>query len=352
MPGALDFLWDSAPESVTGSQVSSSQMPDWYQEYIRGIAGRGVEVAGRGYTPYQGARLADFNPDQRASFDTVRGNQGAWRPSVGGALTAAGQIMPTATSGVTQANQYGQGAVTAASGAGTGDWTQNYQRYMSPYTSAVVDEIGRRGNQNLFQNVIPQLNNTFTGSGQFGSSRNAEYLGRGIRDAQLGITGEQARALESGYGTAAGIFGADANRNQQQQQMLTNANISAGQLSNAGAQIASSAADSAAARMGALGQLQQSLGSNDAASLGAIGGQQQQLQQQGNDVAYNEFLTQRDWDMNQLGALNSLVRGMQLPTTQATTGTTTSTGVGTSPLQWVNALFGMTQQQQPAARQP
>lgn len=344
---ALDYLWNAPPASVTQSGASSTQLPDWYQEYIRGIAGKGTEVAGRGYTPYQGTRIADFNADQKNSFNTIRQNQGVWKPTVNGALTAAQGIGSAATAGVNKANQFGQQAVNSAAGPGAGDWTQNYQKYMSPYTSSVVDEIGRLGNQNLFQNIMPEINGTFTGSGQFGSTRNAEYLGRGIRDAQLGITGQQAAALESGYGTAGNLFNADASRQQQQQQMQANTALSAGQLANTGAQVQTAALDSQAARLGALGQTQQQLTNNDAASLGAIGGQQQQLQQQGYDTAYQEFLKQQGWDADQLNMLNSLVRGMQLPTTTAATSSSQSTGTGTSPLQWVNALYGMTQAKQP-----
>jgi len=75
--------------------------------------------------------------------------------------------------------------------------------YMSPYTSGVVDEIGRLGSRNLVENVIPNINNTFIGSGQFGSDRNAKTIGNAIRDASRDIAGQQSAALQQGYGQAA-----------------------------------------------------------------------------------------------------------------------------------------------------
>jgi hypothetical protein len=139
------------------------------------------------------------------------------------AANQAGQQMGKA------ANQYGQGAVSATQGPSQ-SWTDNFSKYMSPYTQSVVNEIGRLGNQNLFQNVLPQVNDSFIANGGFGSDRNAEMIGRSIRDAQTNISGLQSQALESGYGTSAGIFGQDANRAQQQQQMQSNANLGAGNL--------------------------------------------------------------------------------------------------------------------------
>lgn len=69
------------------------------------------------------------------------------------------------------------------------------QQFLNPYTRNVVNEQARLSNQNLFENVIPGLNSTFTGNGQFGSSRNADFMNRAIRDQQYNLMGQQGKTL-------------------------------------------------------------------------------------------------------------------------------------------------------------
>lgn len=305
--GILDSLFNGAPpQNVTGSGAGTTSQPEWYQQLMQSIAGQGMGVASRGYIPYEGERQFDFTPDQQTAFGNVRNAQGAWTP------------------GVQQAQGMVTGAVNAA-GAPAQQWTNNWQQYMSPYTSGVVDEIARLGNRNLFENVMPALNDTFIGSGGFGSTRNADMIGRAIRDSQRDITGAQSAALQQGYGTSANIFGADANRLLQQQQLRAQTGLSGG------------------AQMGALSQLGQNMGYQDANALMGTGALQQQFGQQGLDTTYNEFLNQRNYGWDTLNNLNSLVRGMQLPTTQTSTNNVPYGNVGTSPMQWINYMLGMKQ---------
>jgi hypothetical protein len=63
------------------------------------------------------------------------------------------------------------------------------QNFMNPYTQGAAQEVTRLSNQNLTENVLPQVNSTFTGAGQFGSSRNADFTNRAIRDNQTSLNG-------------------------------------------------------------------------------------------------------------------------------------------------------------------
>ena len=75
-------------------------------------------------------------------------------------------------------------------------WNANQQQqFMNPYVQNVVNEQARLSNQNLFENVIPQVNSTFTGAGQFGSSRNADFMNRAVRDQQYNLQGQQGQTL-------------------------------------------------------------------------------------------------------------------------------------------------------------
>jgi hypothetical protein len=58
-------------------------------------------------------------------------------------------------------------------------------------------------NQNLFENVMPNVNSTFAGAGQFGSTRNGNFLGNAIRDNQQVISNTQGTMLNEAYGQAA-----------------------------------------------------------------------------------------------------------------------------------------------------
>ena len=134
----------------------------------------------------------------------------------GPAGQSAGQITP-----------YANGAVSAASGPAA-EWTANVSKYMSPYTSHVVDNIARLGARNWEDSIMPGVNSSMIGSGQFGSTRNADVLSRAGVNAANDITGQQSLALQAGYNSAASIFGTDANRAQQQQSMLANTTLGAG----------------------------------------------------------------------------------------------------------------------------
>jgi len=324
---ALEYLFQgSAPPAVTTTAGSAANLPDWYQQYLAGLAAKGTELAGNAQSqPVPTQSVAGFTPDQLAAFQKVRGNQGAWQPLTNQAAGIAGNIVPQTQQAVNQANQAVAGPA--------GNFTQNWQQYMSPYTQSVVDEIARLGNQNFEENLAPGVNSTMIGSGQFGSTRNAEILGRAARDTQTNISGLQAQALQQGYGQASDIFAADANRQQQQQQMQAGTALT-------GASTNANAASSAAGQLGGLGQAYSALGLADAQALAASGQQQQQLQQAGLDTAYTNQQNTQNAGWQNLDRLNSIVRGMPLPTTQTTAANGPAAVYQPGALQTVGSTYG------------
>lgn len=299
------FFSDQAPQNVTSTTGSILSQPDWYQEMLQGIAARGAQTAGQGYQYYSDPRLANFTQDQQSAFQGVRNQQGAWQPALSGAQGYVGQ------------------GVNAVQGPAQ-TWTGNWQQYMSPYTQSVVNEIGRLGNQNLQENILPSINNSFIGNGAFGSDRNADMIGRGIRDAETNIAGLQSQALQQGYGTSASIFAQDANRQQQQQQMQGQMGLNAGQ------------------EMGALGALGQQLGYTDTNQLYGAGSAQQGLQQKGYDLGYQEFQNQVQYPWQQLNNLSTLMQRMQVPVSQvgSTNAPLPGAGFGDSPAAQVGGFLG------------
>jgi hypothetical protein len=320
MSGSLDFLFgDTPPPSVTGSAASVQGVPDWYQEYLRGIAGQATSLAGMQANQAVPAQsVAGFTPDQIQAFQQARSNVGSWQPALANESSALAGVQPQVNSAVNSANQAVAGPAQS--------WTSNYQQYMSPYTQSVIDNIATLGNRNWEENIMPGVNNAFVSSGQFGSTRNAQALANAGRDVQQNISAQQAQALEQGYGTASNIFANDAARQQQQQQMQANTAMTGGQL-------ASSTGLNTAQQYGALGAATSGLGLNDASALAASGAQQQQLDQQGLNTAYGNAQNLNNYDWNILNNLGSVVRGMQLPTsTTQTYNVPTTTNYGASPL--------------------
>jgi hypothetical protein len=328
--GALDYLTSpTQPIQGTSTTASSSGVPDWYSDYIRGIAGKGTELAG--IAQDQGApqqSIAGFTPDQTQAFQQIRDNQGSWKPGLAQSGQTTQGALDTAQGAAGQANA----AVAGPAQAWTDPGTQ--QKYMSPYTNSVVNEIARLGNQNFSENIMPQINASMIGSGQFGSTRNATNLGNAARDTQQNIMGQQATALEQGYGQAANIFGSDAERAQQQQQMQGTTALAGGTL---GAQTGLAAGQ----QQGALAQAGAALGLGDAQALQASGQQQQQLSQAGLDTDYNNLVGQQQYGWNNLNNLNSIIRGAQLPTTQtSTTQGPLSRTMGDAPLTTIGRTYG------------
>lgn len=326
--GAFDYLFQgSPPPAVTTAVGSTTGLPDWYQELIRGVAGKASDIAGRTQeAPLPTLGVAGFSPDQLAAFQRVRDNSGVYRPSLDAAGAALGKL-PGAVQG------YADMATGAASGPAK-SWADNWQKYMSPYTQGVVDNIARLGKRNFEENIMPGVNAEMIGAGQFASTRNADILGRAARDASADITGRQAEALQAGYGTSAGIFSDDAQREQAQR------SLQAGTALGAGSNVASSLTG-AAGGYGALGQAWQSMGLNDANALMTAGGAQQGLNQTDLDARFANSWNNINFDWNTLNNLNSVMRGMPLNNVQVATQTGPAQVYRPGGLQSVAAGYNM-----------
>ena len=258
----------STPGSLSSTlSDTNNQLPAWLQEYTRGLAGQATEVAGGQYTPYAApsnantygedtGRLAGLSPLQQQAISGVQANQGSWQPYT----NYASQTLP-----------------------------QGINSYMNPYTNSVVDRIAQLGQRNLNENLLPGVNSTFTGAGQFGSTRNAEFTNRALRDANESILGQQYQALNQGYQQAATNFLNDTSR------------------------------------YSTLGQTVSNLGYGDTSMLGTAG-QQQQAQTQANlNTGYDDWSNQNDWQKKQLDWLSQIIRGLPAQTSTYTSSTATPT---------------------------
>ena len=258
------FQGDPLP-AITKTTEAQQTAPEFYTNYLQDIANLGQNAVQQG-------GIAGFSPLQQQAFQMA--------PDVAfagsGSLGAASQLLGEA------------GATTVP---------DVIADYMNPYTSAVVDEMGRLTQRNVRENIMPNLGAAAVGSGQFGSRRQQQVTGNAMRDIQADLIGKQMQALQQGY-TQAGT---------QAQTDLSRA-LSAGQgFTN-------------------LGQEQQQLGTAGLKTMSDYGAQQQ---------AQGQKLL--DYPMAQTQQFAKLLQGYQMPmgtTTQATG----SEGYSNSPLSQIAGL--------------
>lgn len=254
---------------LTSTSTSNQSIPGWLTSYLQQLAGGAATTASQPYQPYQNARIAALTPDQLQAQQLTEQNVGSTQPY----FDSANQAYQNADSGNLN--------------------TQSFNSFMNPYTSDVVGQIQTLGNRNLTENVLPSVNSTFTGAGQFGSSRNADFTNRALRDNQEAISQAQGTALASGF----------QNSVQDSQNALSQG-LQSGQLQQG------------------LGLAQQGAGLTDASALNTVGQQQQNQTQQNYNLGYQDFLTQQQWPYQQESYFSGILNGTPTPTSTTQTNTT------------------------------
>lgn len=419
--GVLDFLFEgSAPTPATGSSTTQVQLPEWYTQYTTDMLGKAQAVSSLPYAQYTGPRIAGFTPGEKAGFEATKQAAGSYQPFLDQTKTAldqAGQIktldaasgdlnrastMMGATaaqpllsqsasmSGLKAAEPLFKQAMPSIQQAGQASsltaakpfldtaaktFPGSVNEYMNPYIEGVVNKIADTGVRQLKEKYLPAIGDEFIRAGQFGvgpgSTRMGEFGARALRDVQESVLSEQAKALQSGYGQAADIFGQDVSRAGQM--ASTVGSLSAGDLSrmlesgartaDIGAKMGQLTSEDAsriadigkatgsltaqdAQLLATIGQTRGSLAGQDAANLkeladrylrtgqsaqemglrGAeaitgVGERERAMQQANLDLAYKDFLEQRDYPKEQIKFLGDALSNVQLP--QTTVNTTT-----------------------------
>jgi len=265
----MSIFQGEAPPNVTTTKTSTPNVPSYYTDYLSGLANLGTSQLGR--TPDQ--LVAGFSPLQQQAFGNVN--------------TAANSYLPQLTNAQNTAAQAAQGI--------TG---QSIQNYLNPYTSNVVNEMGRLNQQNLNQTLLPNLKAGFVGTGSGGSSRNAGALAQTLAMNQANLTGQQQGALSTGFTTALGA----ANNNAQ--------------ILNQAAQVQGALADQ---------QQRQALGANKAVM--DVGAQQQALEQ-----------AKINAPLSNATNVAQLMRGYTVPTGTTETYNGPAQAYGPSPLSQIAGL--------------
>ena len=273
--------------------TTSGDLPDYIKPYVERFLPRAETVSTMPYQTYGSQRLAQFSPDTQNAFQMIRNTAG------------------TPATGITQAQQTASGIAGFQPGQITNkDWTQaDVQGYMNPYVQNVLDVQKNRAQQKYLEDQ--QMRNAQAiQAGAYGGNRRFVQDTLAQRDLNQQLQGIEAEGLQSAYDRASGMFTSDQARNLQAQM----ANEEARRLgAGLGLDAAKTQAD--------LANMYQQYGFNAAQALSGVGAKQQQQQQAGLDIAYQDFVNQRDYPYQQLAKYSSLLYGAPVQGSQTSTTT-------------------------------
>jgi hypothetical protein len=261
----------SQPTDTKQTQVT--ELPEWAKPYAKDILSKGsalTDVNANPYQAYGGDRIAGFSPLQTQAMTGAQNMQTAQQGQTGTALSTIS----------------GLGGLGVANQATPEGFQNQVGGYMNPYLQySLAPQLAEANRQYDISGTKQQ--SAATQAGAFGGSREAIMAAENERNRNMGLQ----NIVGQGYNQA---FNAAQNQYNQglgtQLQGLGLANTAAGQLGNLGGQ-----------------QFQQGMDINKLQS--GYGAMQQAQQQQGLDVAYQDFQNQRNYPYKQLGYMSDLLRG-------------------------------------------
>ena len=246
----FDFLFGgSSPEM---KPTGASQIPEYLQAAGANLVGAAQDVAQEEYIPYTDPRLAAMTPASLAAQQQGLGMAGVSTAQ----MTPAMAAMQTATGGPTQAQISG---------------------YMSPYMTGVADVAAQKMRD---QSAIQQqtIAASAAGSGGLDSTRYAIQEAERQKNLTTGIGDLYAKAQAEAYQQAGDM-----------------------------AQFAQTQGLQGAIGQGTLAAQQQQLGMADVQQQLGIGGLQQGANQQGLDLAYQQFQQEQQHPQSQLSWLSGIM---------------------------------------------
>jgi hypothetical protein len=257
------------------------------------------------------AAVAGFSPLQQQALS------GMANMKVPGQTEAASQMTANLAGRSLGAGQYDAGTFGTSSfnaPAATPGGQSTAASYMSPYMQNVVD-IQTREAQRQADIAGTQRGAQAAGAGAFGGSRQAIMDAEAARNLATQKGDIQAQGSQAAYQQAQAQFNAEQQRTQQAQQMAEQSKQYGAGLGMQGIQ----QAGSMAAQLGGLGQQQYSQQMGLLGAQNQAGAQQQQLEQARINQAMQNYATQQQYPLMQLGVMSNMLRGlpMQASTTSS-----------------------------------
>ena len=302
-----------------GSQTSTSystNLPEYAKPYYEELlkqtgkavytTGPGGEVTGvQGMPTYTGERIAGFTPGQEALQAQVAGMT---RPGGFGAATSglgAGQSMGFGAGATGLGQAFGYAPSTTYGGTFT-PGAASY--YMSPYASNVTDiavrEAERQGAREKTAGALGAI-----GRGTFGGARQALLQAEQGRNLAQNISDIRTKGAQEAYTNAQQQFQADQARRLQAEQLNQQAQQYAAGLGKDIGLAGLTTGIEASAKQAAAAAAQQTSDLERMKAQAATEGEKQALQQKIDDLKYQTFMDQQNYQKQQLEYLSNILRG-------------------------------------------
>jgi hypothetical protein len=286
----------------TTSTVNQSNLPEYARPYFERMMERAEAESNQPYVEYGGQRLAGFSPDTQQGFDITRGVAARGTPEA----DIAGGIL----------------GASALRGLGASDYTaspiqqqafgrEQAQQYMSPYMDEVLARQKAAAVRD-FSEGRPARETQAIRSGAFGGYRSAIQEGGAQRGLGERLSAIEATGRQRAFENAQTQFERDRAASMQAQGTSEAQRLAAAQYGLAGAGLGLQAGQ----QFGQLGAMRQGLTMQQSQALQQQGGAQQEQQQRELDMAYQDFLNQRDFDKQQINYMSSILRGVPVQPTQ------------------------------------
>ena len=290
------------------------------QVYETDSSGRVTGV--KQYQPYTGTRIAPFTTQQEAVRQEVEQmtTPGGFQTATGTLGTVGSQAGTAAQTGLTTAMGYTPGTITPQQ-VSTGRATQQgvIQGYMDPYTQAVID-VEKREAQRQADIAKSQAAMGSIGRGTFGGGREALMTAERDRATQQILADIQAKGGQRAYEQALAAFQADEGRALQAAQANQAAQMQAAELGQQAGQFQAQLGRDVglaglqtgletAKATGALSATEQMANLERLKAQAASAAEEQALQQEINNLAYQQYMEEQDYQRRLLEYQSNILRG-------------------------------------------
>lgn len=257
------------------------------------------------YVPYTGERVAGFTPEQSKVQAEVAGltAPGGFGRAASGLGTGEALGYGTAGLGLSQAFGY---SPTAISGGTFG--APEAAAYMSPYASNVTDIAVREARKQADLAKTAGMSGAI-GRGTFGGARQALLQSEQERGAQQNIANIRAQGQQDAYLNAQKMFESDQARRMKAAELGQQGQQYAAGLGKDLGVAGLQTGLEASAKQGALAATEQVSNLERLKAQAASAGEKQALQQEINNLKYQQFQEQRNYEKAQLDYLSNILRG-------------------------------------------
>ena len=278
----------------TGTTTSyTTTLPEYFEPYATAMASRAQTESLQGYTPYAGQRLAGFTPEEQIALSRT-GAYGVGGPNIQEQLATRG-FADEARKSV----PLGMGIAT---GFDPGEFTSDIAAsYMSPYTQNVVDVQKREAARDA-EMQLQHLQSRAAQSQAYGGYRHGQQESNLSRQLAQQLGDIQARGQAAGYEDAYSRFIAD------REGRLAGAKLGLEGLGvdQQGRQLRQQALSSLSTLAPQAAKSEQ----ERLAALQGVGMARRGMTQEQMDMAYQDFLRQRDYPKSQIEWYSEILRGL------------------------------------------